>query len=599
MKKVDRLQWLQEKFSPGGILALTIAGIILAEIVAMIVVFSFRDWPYPIQVILDTIVMTIIIFPLLYFLSFKPLLLHIKEQEQSESILRSRLHLLQYESGHNLEELLQYSLDEIETLTGSKIGFFHFLDAEENTIWLQAWSTNTLHGMCNAEGKDTHYNVERAGVWADAVRTREPIIHNNYASLADRKGMPPGHAKVIRELVVPILRDNKAKGILGLGNKAKDYTINDVMLVSTFADFAWDVIEKKRKENALVQSEEKFRTLADWTYDWELWLNPSGNFIYSSPSCERITGFSPEEFVADPDLLLRIVHPGDRQFYEEHHKTIHESSTDPVMIEYRIISRDGEEHWIEHACRPLFSPVGKYLGRRVSNRDVNERKKSEKLLLEKNRKEMLLTQTIQTIQTDIARDLHDSLGQNISFLRFNLADMSETVLENPRKQQIQNMTKAADESYGLIRAMLAILQLGDSDNPLSPFTRYANQIAERASFYIEITSQGVPNQLSAYQIRHLFYIFREALTNIEKYAFATKVTGEFDWGMDGLTLTISDNGCGFDLQALRLADHYGLKFMRDRAELLKGSILILSAPGQGTIIKAVVPYENEISAQTV
>jgi signal transduction histidine kinase len=152
--------------------------------------------------------------------------------------------------------------------------------------------------------------------------------------------------------------------------------------------------------------------------------------------------------------------------------------------------------------------------------------------------------------------------------------------------------KVANESYELIRAMLAILQSGDSTDPLGLFTRFAKQIAERSTIQIDITSQGDPKQLSPKQIRQLFYIFREALSNIEKYAGADRVLGAFLWDNNALTFTISDNGRGFNPDTVQTQNHYGLKFMRQRAELLKGSFSIQSIPDQGTSIIIVVPYEN-------
>ncbi len=587
----------QGKVSPRRILAITIGGIALAEVIAMIIVYYFRNWPYDLQVILDAGIMVAIIYPILYFLSFKPLLLHIQQRYQSESILQARLRLMQYANTHTLDDLLQFSLDELEVLTGSSIGFFHFLEADQKTLRLQAWSTNTLQNMCKAEGKDRHYDMEQAGVWADAARDHQPVIHNSYASLPNRKGLPEGHALIVREMVVPILRNNQVMAILGVGNKPQDFTANDMEVFSTLADFAWDIIEHKSAENARRQSEQKFRTLANWTYDWEYWLDPNGNIVYTSPSCERITGYTPEEFFKDPNLLNHLVHPDDRILYEKHQKIIHKESAGPVTIEYRIISRDGNEHWIEHICRPLFEPSDRYLGRRISNRDITVRKQAEKRILEQRQKEAILTQTIQTIQADIARDLHDTLGQNISFLRMNLGHLSESKSGNQAdlQVQIQNMTKAADESYELVRALLAILQSGYSANPLSLFTRYANQVAKRSSIQIDISSQGNPNQLTPHQNRHLFYIFREALSNIEKYAYADQVSAKFIWDDQTFTLVISDNGRGFDLDAVQTVGHYGLKFMSERAERLKGDFSIQSAPGQGATIQVVAPYEPEPS----
>jgi PAS domain S-box-containing protein len=499
-----------------------------------------------------------------------------------------------------MDELLQLSLDEIEILTCSTVSFFHFIEADQKTIRLNAWSTNTLQNMCKAESEDIHSDLEHAGVWADAVRQLKPIIHNNFEALAGRKGFPEGHVQLIRELVIPIQRDNKVVAILGLGNKPQDFTANDVEVVSIFADFAWDIVEHKRIENDIQKSEQKFRTLVDWTYEWEQWLDPDSNIVYNSPSCERISGYTPDEFISDPNLLIRIVHPDDRQFYEEHLKINHDVSAGPTRIEYRIITCEGSEHWIEHICRPLFGSDGKHLGRRISNRDITEQKQAEKVILEQNQKESILTRTIHTLQADFGRDLHDTLGQNISFLRMNLEHLSEAQWSDPTdiKTQIQNLNNAANESYEMIRTMLAILQTENLNDPLSLFTRYADQISERSSFHCDITNQGQPKQLSVYQIRQLFYIFREAIGNVEKYANAKQVSGEFIWGDHDLKMVISDDGTGFDPSAIQTSCHYGLKYMRERAEQMKGSFYIRSIPGRGTTITVVVPYESESIIQS-
>ncbi len=69
--------------------------------------------------------------------------------------------------------------------------------------------------------------------------------------------------------------------------------------------------EREYTEKALRESEERFRTIADFTYDWEYWLAPDGSFNYITPSVERITGYSAAEFFQDPMLLEKITHPDD------------------------------------------------------------------------------------------------------------------------------------------------------------------------------------------------------------------------------------------------------------------------------------------------
>ena len=197
----------------------------------------------------------------------------ITEQKRVNAVLEARLRLSEYALGHSLDELLTRTLDEAERLTGSTIGFFHFVEADQKTLSLQTWSTNTLRNMCSAEGKGRHYAADQAGVWVDALRDRCPMIHNDYASLPHRQGLPPGHAPVLRELVVPVLRHEQVVALLGVGNKPGPYGPEDVKSVSQLANQAWDIVLAKRAEEALNQSRrllaetEKVGKVGGWEFD--------------------------------------------------------------------------------------------------------------------------------------------------------------------------------------------------------------------------------------------------------------------------------------------------------------------------------------------
>jgi light-regulated signal transduction histidine kinase (bacteriophytochrome) len=110
-----------------------------------------------------------------------------------------------------------------------------------------------MQEYCKAAGKGLHYDVDQAGVWVDCIRQRQPLIHNDYAALPNRKGLPDGHAALVRELVVPIMREGLIVAILGVGNKVQDYSAKDVDTVAYFADVAWEIAERKRAEEALYQ----------------------------------------------------------------------------------------------------------------------------------------------------------------------------------------------------------------------------------------------------------------------------------------------------------------------------------------------------------
>jgi len=132
----------------------------------------------------------------------------------------------------------------------------------------------------------------------------------------------------------------------------------------------------------LVREEEKFHTVADYTYDWEYWEGPGREILYMSPSCERVTGYSLAEFVSAPELLVRVVQADDRPLLTEHqHNVEHE---DVAAVDFRIVRRDGEIRWIAHVCQSVFGSDGKFMGRRVSNRDITERKQAEAALSQLN-----------------------------------------------------------------------------------------------------------------------------------------------------------------------------------------------------------------------
>lgn len=139
---------------------------------------------------------------------------------------------------------------------------------------------------------------------------------------------------------------------------------------------AVDITDRKMVEDALQESEEKFRTVADFTYDWEYWINKQGTFNYISPSCERITGYTPLEFEENPALMLDIIHPDDRPGFMKH--LMEElTSLEVCHLNFRITRRDGGEPWISHYCQPVYGLDNQLLGRRASNRDISAHKKAE------------------------------------------------------------------------------------------------------------------------------------------------------------------------------------------------------------------------------
>ena len=214
----------------------------------------------------------------------------ITERRRLDSILKTRNSILELSYHCSLDELLQKTLDEVEILSKSKISFFHFVEEDQVTLSLQTWSTNTLLKMCKAEGKGQHYPIDQAGVWVDCIAARSAVIHNDYLSLPHRKGLPVGHASVIRELVVPIFRNEKIVAILGVGNKESNYDQTDVQSICEIADILWDIVERKKGEEALRESNEFNQSLLQTIPFGMDIVDEFGNILYLSDKIKQHFG---------------------------------------------------------------------------------------------------------------------------------------------------------------------------------------------------------------------------------------------------------------------------------------------------------------------
>lgn len=298
---------------------------------------------------------------------------------RAENILQARLRITEFAAEHSLSDLLQNALDELCALTNSSIGFFHYVEPDQKTLSLQAWSTRTLQEMCTAEGKGRHYDIDLAGVWVDCVREGHPVIHNDYAGLpaSRRKGLPEGHAPVIREMVFPILRNQKIVAIIGVGNKLIDYTDNDLAYASRLADLIWDITERKRAEEALRESEARYRSILEDQTELICRYLPDGRLSFVNEAYARYYGETAQRLIntnflphiPEPDISMVVGKIAEITFGEPF-----------VVYEHRIIRPDGETRWQRWTHRSVYDSADKLIEHQAVGRDITERKRVEEAL---------------------------------------------------------------------------------------------------------------------------------------------------------------------------------------------------------------------------
>jgi PAS domain S-box-containing protein len=317
----------------------------------------------------------------------------ITERKQAEEAMKARLRIASATQAKSSKELMQMTLDTIEEQTDSAIGFYHFLLEDQETLSLQTWSTNTLRNMCTAEGEGSHYPISQAGVWVDCVHERVPIIHNDYNALPHLKGMPPGHAPVMRELVVPIFRDERIVAIIGVGNKPTEYDAGDIDIISHLGDFSWEIVERKRAEEALRNSEAQLRAILDATpFPIALVDIQDNNINFWSRSALTLFGYTAP--TAPEWYLIAYPNPDYRREVIDRWKIALEKARQSAQAvntgEYRVTCRDGSVRICELYAAFLSDRLI------VTFNDITKRKGAEEALKEERRR---LQQALDEVRT--------------------------------------------------------------------------------------------------------------------------------------------------------------------------------------------------------
>ncbi|RLB66936.1 MAG: hypothetical protein DRH08_04960, partial [Deltaproteobacteria bacterium] len=226
-----------------------------------------------------------------------------------------------------------------------------------------------------------------------------------------------------------------------------------------------DITKRKHAEDALRESELRFRMLSEYTYDWEYWINPDGKYIYLSPSCERIAGYSPEEFMSNPKLLFDMIHPDHAKKFHQHYKDETNKETPVFSVEVPIITKNGEERWLEHNCSPVFDGQGNYAGRLGNNRDITDRKQAEemraRLNLQLEAKNKELEQVVSVTSHDLRSPLvsiegfSDVLGTSLEEI---LSVLDSEGLSHGTKERLEQSVKNSRISIGYINQSISRME---------------------------------------------------------------------------------------------------------------------------------------------
>lgn len=541
----------------------------------------------------------------------------ITERKRAQQLEQAHIRMLEtaQSAGITLDSVIRGLLDEIESLTGSSIGFYHFLEENQQTLHLQGWSSNTISTMCSAEGTGQHYAVAEAGVWADCVRQRQPVVHNDYASLPNRRGMPAGHAAVVRELVVPIFRDNRIVAIVGVGNKQDEYNDTDILIVSLLGDFSWEIVTRKRAEEDLAASEREFRTLAENTPDSILRYDRACRCIYANPRIEKTLGLPMGAMIGKTPMEL--FPDGSYREYQALLEEVQRTGVDAALDV--VVADSGEGVKYHHVTFTAErNREDTIIGVLVIGHDITERKQMEDELTSAMHAAEAANMAKSLFLANMSHELRTPLNGVLGMAQL----LEMTVASNEQQEYLETLQRSAYNLLALINDILDITQIeaekikiNDHEYSLRNCINEAimmqqGSIAEKGlSFELQVPAE-LPDTLVGDQ-RRIRQILSNLLSNAIKFTDQGGITltvciKKQHGSRLLLDLMVSDTGIGIAPEKLTYifdlftqADEsttrrhgglgLGLPISQKLAELMCGSITVESKINKGSSFHLLLP----------
>lgn len=364
-----------------------------------------------------------------------------------------------------------------------------------------------------------------------------------------------------------------------------------------------DITDRKRAEQALRENEERYRQLFNHAPAgiYEVDFMKQKFVAVNDVMCEY-TGYTREEFLS--------MNPGDilseeaRAIYYERARKLLTGEQVPAAIEYRIRAKAGREFWVVLNTRPAYEN-GRVKGATAVVHDITERRKTEDALKRSEERLRSLSSELikgqENYRAQVARELHDELGQSLALLKHRVRSIKKRVPENESSLQ-RNCDEAIDSVDEIISQIRRLSkELSPSilkDIGISPALRWLGEnFTEQYSIPISIDIDEISGLFSEEAQMSLYRISQEALTNIGKHAEASHVTFTVKKNTGSIAFVIEDDGKGFDTAGLKGEERwrkgFGLNLIEERVHLLRASFDVQSLMGKGTRILLTIPIESE------
>jgi len=347
-----------------------------------------------------------------------------------------------------------------------------------------------------------------------------------------------------------------------------------------------------QQEQHLKSAEEKYRTVADFTYNMETWIDTHGKYIYVSPSSKIVTGYPAEEFMNDPELLVKIAHPDDATLVRHHFDEKNKGHVSNCSLDFRIITFDGEVRWVGHTCQKVFNVKGKWIGQRGSNRDITTQKNEKLILIESKKHLQALTHRMDVVAEEerirISREIHDELGHLLTALKYDMEGLKNTsgLTIEMVKSELSALNSMVDSLIDSVRKIATELRPGILDHlGIFPAIEWKiKQFRMRNKISCEYQIEEMNLEFNKDETTIIYRILQEIFTNISRHSKAKNLWVSIYKSEGYFIMKVRDDGVGFVYNASLQTGSLGLLGMNERAMSIGGEIDIVSTPWLGTTV---------------
>jgi PAS domain S-box-containing protein len=356
-----------------------------------------------------------------------------------------------------------------------------------------------------------------------------------------------------------------------------------------------DISKRKLAEKVLQESEEKYKTLTENSLTG-IFIHQDGKFVFVNDKFANMHGYKPEELLQKEHLLL--VHPDERKILKDIAIKRLEGKPVPHQYEVRRITKDGKTIWCEMMVT-LIQYKGKpaIMGNVI---DTTERKLVETAIKKSEEQLRNLTTYLQRVgeieRTNIAREIHDELGQTLTVLKMDLSWLRKRLPEDQIsvRERTDTMSQLINRTIQTVKKISTALRPGllDDLGLAAAIEWQAEEFQQRTGIRCNITIE--PKDITFDKDRNtaLFRILQETLTNVARHAEASAVKVSLKQRDGQIELKVRDNGKGITEEQISNPKSFGLIGIRERVKIFGGSNMMKGIANKGTVMTVKIPLQD-------